>query len=135
MKKLNVGLWVLQGFLGLFLGLASGAPKLLLPIEALPTPVPMSQEFLWFVGACEVLGAIGLILPGVLRIRPGVTALAAACLVALTICAAAAQLMGGNPGSAAFAVGIGALCAVVAYGRWRLVPLGGARRTSVAAAG
>ena len=134
MKKLTIGLWALQGFLALFFGLASGAPKLFLPIEALPTPVPMSQQFLWFVGTCEVLGAIGLILPGVLRIRPGVTPLAAACLVALTICAAAAQLIGGNPGSAAFAVGMGALCAVVAYGRWRVAPLGGAAGERVVAA-
>jgi hypothetical protein len=133
MKKLNIGLWVLQGFLGLFFGLASGAPKLFMPIEALPTPVPMSQEFLWFVGACEVLGAIGLILPGVLRVWPGVTALAAACLVALTICATVAQLMGGNPGSAAFAVGMGVVCAVVAYGRWWVAPLGGSDREGAVA--
>ena len=38
-----------------------------------------------FIGVAEVLGAIGLILPGVLRIRPGLTPLAAAGLVIIMI--------------------------------------------------
>jgi len=38
-----------------------------------------------FIGVCEVLGAIGLILPGLLRIRRGLTPLAAACLVIIMI--------------------------------------------------
>jgi uncharacterized membrane protein YphA (DoxX/SURF4 family) len=115
MRKLDVGLWVLQGFLALFFAGASGAPKLFLPIAALPTPIPLSQEFLWFIGTCEVLGAIGLLVPRLTR-------LAAACLVALTICATGAQLMGGNPGNAAFAAGMGVLCGLVVYGRSHVAP-------------
>jgi uncharacterized membrane protein YphA (DoxX/SURF4 family) len=114
-KKLNIGLWVLQGFLALFFAGASGAPKLFMPLEALPMPVPLTQEFVWFIGICEVLGGIGLLVPRLTR-------LAAACLVALTLCATAAQLIGGNPGNAVFAAGMGVLCAIVAYGRWRRVP-------------
>jgi putative oxidoreductase len=110
MKKLNIGLWALQGFLALFFAGASGAPKLFMPIEAIPTPIPLSQEFLWFIGICEILGAIGLLVPRLTR-------LAASCLVALTLCATVAQLMGGNPGSAAFAAGMGVLCGLVVYGR------------------
>ena len=115
MKKLNVGLWALQGFLALFFAGASGAPKLFLPIDALPMPIPLTQEFVWFIGLCEVAGAIGLLVPRLTR-------LAASCLVALTLCATAAQLMGGNPGSAAFAAGMGVLCGLVAYGRWQSAP-------------
>jgi hypothetical protein len=116
-------LWVLQGFLALFFALASGAPKLLIPVEQLPMPIPLPGWFVVLIGLCEVLGALGLILPGVLRTRPGLTPLAAASLVLLTICAAVAQLIGSQPGNAVFALGIGVLCAIVAYGRWRLVPL------------
>jgi uncharacterized membrane protein len=122
-KKLSIGLWTLQGFLALFLALASGAPKLLMPAEALPMPIPLSQGFLYFIGVSEVLGALGLILPGVLRIRPGVTVLAAVGIVLLTVCAAVYQLMAAQPGNAVFALAIGALAAVVAYGRWKVAPL------------
>jgi putative oxidoreductase len=130
-SKSNVALWVLQVLLALFFGLASGLPKFLMPIDQIPMPVPLSQTFLWLIGTCEVLGALGLVLPGITRIRPRLTPLAAVCLVALTICAASAQLMGGNPGNAAFALVIGALAAVVAYGRRRLLP----SRPSAVAAG
>ena len=127
MNNSHIGLWALQGFLALFFAGASGAPKLFLPIEALPIPIPLSQEFIWFIGVCEVLGAIGLLVPRVTR-------LAASCLVALTICATGAQLMGGNPGNAAFAAVMGVLCAVVAFGRWRVAPFGSDERSYSAAA-
>jgi uncharacterized membrane protein len=127
MKTLNRALWLVQVLLAVFFALGSGAPKLLLPADQLPMPIPLSQAFLWVIGACEVLGGLGLILPGLLRVRPALTSLAAACLVALTICAAIYQVVGGQPASAVFALVIGALAAVVAYGRWRLAPLPGSR--------
>lgn len=119
-------LWVLQVLLALFFGLASGAPKLILPAEAVPMPIPLSQGFVWFVGTCEVLGALGLILPFLTHIQPRLTVVAAMCLALLTVCAAAYQLMGGQPANAVFALVIGALAAVVAYGRARLAPLSAA---------
>jgi hypothetical protein len=124
MKKTSVALWATQVFLALFFGLASGLPKLILPIEQLPMPIPLSQEFAWFIGLCEIAGALALVLPGLLRTATWLTPLAAACLVALTICAAVAQLMGGAPGNAVFALVMGLIAAAVAYGRWRLAPLG-----------
>jgi uncharacterized membrane protein len=122
--NLNVVLWVLQGLLALFFAFGSGAPKLLLSSEALPLPIPLPELFVKFIGTMEVLGALGLILPGVTRIRTGLTPLAAACLVLLTICATVYQLMARQPESAVFAAVIGLICAFVAYGRWRLAPLG-----------
>jgi uncharacterized membrane protein len=121
-RRVSIGLWILQGLLAAFFALGSGAPKLLLPAETLPMPVPLPQAFVWFIGTCEVLGALGLILPGLLRIRPGLTVAAAIALVLLTICAATYQLLGGQPESALFALVIGVLAAGVAYGRWRLAP-------------
>jgi DoxX-like family len=125
-KLLNALLWTLQVLLALFFALASGAPKLLVPPEVLPMPIPLSTPFLRFIGVAEVLGALGLVLPGLLRIRPGLTPLAGAGLALLTICATVYQLMAGQPGNAVFAVVMGLLCAFVAYGRWRLLPLPGA---------
>ena len=52
--------------------------KLVLPPEKLTGPVAIPILFLRFIGVCELLGGLGLILPSVLRIRPGLTPLAAA---------------------------------------------------------
>ena len=120
---MNRALWVVQGFLALFFALASAAPKLLLPPDMLPPlPIPLPRPFILFIGVAELLGALGLILPGLLRIRPGLTPLAAAGLVLITTGATVYQLMSGEPGNALFAVVMGLLCAFVAYGRWQLVP-------------
>jgi hypothetical protein len=122
-KKIGALLWVLQVFQALFIALASGAPKLLLPAEALPMPIPLSQPFMWFIGVCEVLGGLGLVLPGLLRYKTGVTTLAAVCLVLLTLCATVYQLMAGQPESAVFALVMAAIFAFIAYGRRSLAPL------------
>jgi len=125
-------LWILQVFLALFFGLASGAPKLLVPTDALPLPIPLPQAFVWFIGTCEVLGALGLLLPGLTRVQPRLTTIAALCLAALTVCAAIYQLLAQQPANAVFALAIGALAAFVAYGRTRLAPLSASALTVAA---
>ena len=120
---MNRALWIVQALLGLFFALGSGAPKLLLPPESLALPISLPRPFLLFIGVAEVLGGLGLILPGLLRIRPGLTPLAAAGLVLVTIGATVYQLASGQVASALFPVALGLLCAFVAYGRWRLAPL------------
>ena len=119
---MNRALWIVQGLLGLFFALGSGVPKLLLPPETLPMPIPLPHAFMLFIGVAEVLGGLGLILPGLLRIRTGLTLLAAAGLVLVTIGATAYQLAAGQPESAVFAAVVGLLCAFVGYGRWQLAP-------------
>jgi hypothetical protein len=120
---MNVALWVVQWLLALFLVLASSVPKLFLPPEMLPPPpIPLPRELILFIGLAELLGSLGLILPGLTRIRPELTPLAAAGLVLITIGATGYQLAAGEPGNAVFAAVIGLLCAFVAYGRWKLVP-------------
>ena len=124
----NVLLWILQGFLALFFALGSGAPKLLLPVEALPMPIALPDWFIRFIGTAEVLGALGLVLPGIFRTRLGVMPLAATGLVLLTICATVYQLLAQQPANAIFAAVMCLLCASVALGRWRR--LASARRAS-----
>jgi uncharacterized membrane protein len=131
MKNLSRVLWTLQVVLAVFFALGSGAPKLLIPADQLPMPIPLPQALLWFIGICEVLGGLGLLLPGLSHVRPSLTPLAAACLVVLTICAAAYQLLAHQPESAIFALVIGALAGFVAYARWRVAPLrSGSRRSN-----
>jgi len=69
-----------------------------------------------------VLGAIGLILPGLLGIRPGLTPLAAAGLVLIMIGATVLTLASGGVAPALIPLVVGLLSAFVAYGRWRLAP-------------
>src|SRR5215212_409684 len=76
-STLNIVLWVLQVLLGLLFVWAGGM-KLVMTLEQMAGPVPLPGWFLRFIGVVELLGGIGLILPGLLRIRPGLTAWAAA---------------------------------------------------------
>jgi asparagine N-glycosylation enzyme membrane subunit Stt3 len=131
--NLNVSLWILQALLAVFFALGSGAPKLLLSVEQLPMPIQLPSAFIKSIGVAEVLGALGLLLPGLFHVRPGLTPLAAACLVALTVCAAVYQLLARQPESAIFALVIGLLCALVAIGRSRGAPHRARGRTDVGA--
>ena len=87
-------LWIVQGLLVL-LFLYTGSIKLVLPLEVLTEQVPLPGWFVRFLGVAEVLGAIGLILPGLLRIRPGMTPLGAAGLVIIMIGATVLTLAAG----------------------------------------
>ena len=118
---MNVVLWIIQALLAL-LFLFAGGVKLILPIEEMTKQMPMPGLFLRFIGVCEVLGGLGLILPGLLRIRPALTHLAAAGLVIIMIGAVAITLKIGPISSAVFPLVVGLLLAFVAYGRWRLAP-------------
>lgn len=123
---MNYSLWIVQGLLAL-LFLFTGGTKLILPIEILTaqTPVPLSGLFVRFLGVAEVLGAIGLILPGLLRIWVDLTPLAAAGLVIIMTGATVLTLVGGGGALALIPLVVGLLAALVAYGRWHLRPLSG----------
>jgi hypothetical protein len=115
-------LWIVQGLLAL-LFLFAGGMKLVLPLEALQGPVALPGLFMRFIGVAEVLGALGLILPGLLRIRPSLTPLAAVGLVIIMIGATVVTVAGGQLAPALMPVAVGLLAVFVAFGRWRLAPL------------
>jgi hypothetical protein len=123
---MNYALWIIQGLLALLFTFAGGV-KLLMPLDQLmanPMPVPLPGWFLRFIGAAEVLGALGLILPGLLHIRPGLTPLAAVGLAIIMIGAVGVTLPGGQLALALIPLAVGLLLAFVAYGRWRLLKTG-----------
>ena len=126
---MNIALWIIQILLALFF-LFAGGTKLVLPIEVLasmgsPNQIPLPGLLIRFIGVCEVLGALGLVLPGLLRIRPGLTPLAAAGLVIIMIGAVALTIAGDGVAAAIVPLIFGVLGAFVAYGRWHLAPLRG----------
>ncbi len=129
---MNIALWIVQGLLAA-LFLFAGGTKLVLPLDVLasmgsPNQIPLPGWFIRFTGVVEVLGALGLILPGLLRIRPELTALAAAGLVIGMIGAVGFTVASGEIGAAVIPLVVGVLAAFVAYGRWRLAPHGGIPR-------
>ena len=111
-----VALWTIQALLAL-LFLFAGGMKLVMPIEALTKQSPLPGPFLRFIGVCEVAGALGLILPGLLRIRQGLTPLAAAGLVIIMVGATVVTMALGQVGPALVPAAVGVLAAIVAYGR------------------
>jgi uncharacterized membrane protein YphA (DoxX/SURF4 family) len=126
--KTSVALWTVQGLLACLFVFAGGM-KLVLPIEELTKDVAFPGLFIRFIGVCELLGGLGLVLPGLARIRPGLTPLAAAGLVIIMIGATVTTLAIGGGAGALFPAVVGVLAAYVACGRARVVPhRGGVRR-------
>lgn len=120
---MTYALWIIQALLGL-LFLFSGGMKFVMSVAEMTKAVPsMPGWFLHFIGVMEILGGLGLVLPSLLRIRPGLTPLAAAGLVIIMIGATVITLTTMGAGAAALPLIVGILCAFVAYGRWRLAPL------------
>ena len=129
---MTYALWIVQVLLALTFAL-SGGIKLALPVDVLQQQMQLSLPgmFLRFIGVAEVLGALGLVLPGLLRIRPGLTPLAAVGLVIIMIGATVVMWAGGMVAVALMNVVVALLAAFVAYGRWRLAPYRDSARPSV----
>lgn len=118
---MNILLWIIQILLAL-LFLFSGAVKLVIPPDKLQAQAPpgaihVPGWFLIFIGVCEVLGGLGLVLPGLTGIRKGLTPLAALCLTILMIGAVVISIMGQGVKAAIVPFVVGLLCAFVAYER------------------
>ena len=127
---MNVALWIGQALLALIF-LFAGGMKLFMPIEELTAQMALPGLLVRFIGIVEVLGALGVILPWLLGIWPGLTPLAAAGLVILMIGATVVTLMTGNIAMALIPLVVGLLAALVAYGRWRLTSHRGSSGRSV----
>ena len=112
-------LWIVQGLLTL-LFLFTGGMKLIVPLDVVmkQMPIPLPGLSVRFLGAAEVLGAIGLILPGLLRIRMVLTPLAACGLFVLMLGATVYTLAVGGGTGALLPLVVGLLLVFVAVGRW-----------------
>ncbi len=114
--RTNTLLWIVQGLLAA-LFLFAGGMKLVLPADALKGPVALPVPFLRFIGTAEVLGAIGLVLPGLTGIRRALTPVAAAGLVIIMTGATVLTTVGMGVAPALFPLVVGTLAATVARGR------------------
>ena len=116
---MNIVLWIIQILLAL-LFLFSGLTKLL-PIIPMPPPPPgmwiPPMWFLKFIGLCEFLGALGLVLPGLFHRQQYLTVWAAIGLTIIMIGAVVITAMAMGVAGAVTPLIVGLLCVVVAYGR------------------
>jgi uncharacterized membrane protein YphA (DoxX/SURF4 family) len=124
---MNIALWIIQILLALAF-LFAGGTKLVLPIEVLtsmgsPNQVHLPGALIRFIGVCELLGGLGLILPGIFRIKTHLTALAAIGLLIIMIGAVVLTIIGDGVAAAIAPFIFALLLAFVAYGRMRLAPL------------
>lgn len=117
-------LWVLQVALAVVF-VFSGVVKLMMSPAELQAAMalPMPVWFVKLVSVCEILGAAGLVLPGLFRTRTQLVPLAAACLALLMVGATAVTVVSMGVGPALMPLALGLVAAFVAYGRQTVVPL------------
>jgi uncharacterized membrane protein YphA (DoxX/SURF4 family) len=116
---MNIVLWIVQILLGL-LFMFTGTMKFVMSAEQMNdgSPVAWPAWFLHFIGICEILGAIGMIVPWLTGIKRGLTPLAASLLIVIMIGATVISAMMSIPiAIVPFVVGL--LLIVVAWGRSR----------------
>jgi hypothetical protein len=115
-RTINRALWTLQGLLAA-LFLFAGGVKLVMPLELLAQQGPLSPYFMRFIGTAEVMGALGLILPGLFRIGQVLTPVASAGLVIIMIGATVITAVTMSITLASMPMVVGLLAASIAYGR------------------
>ena len=122
---MNIALWVLQILLGLYF-IFVGVLHFIIP-PGLPAPMAwmyeLSPTLHWISGTAEILGGLGLILPGIFKIQTRLTWLAAWGLVLVMIGAMVYHISRGETGNIVTNLVLLLLLAFVAYGRMRLRPL------------
>lgn len=124
-RGLHIGLWVAQVLLALVFAMA-GLMKLITPAAELakvPGVLVPPVELVRFIGVSELAGTLGLILPALTRIRPGLTPLAAAALGVVMVLATGYHIVRDEFQSVPATVLIGVLAAFVAWGRFKKAPI------------
>jgi uncharacterized membrane protein len=122
-KNRNRALWTVQILVALLFVFA-GSVKFIMPADKLQQgPVVLPLAFIYFIGVCEVLGGLGLVLPGWTHIRTSLTPLAAAGLTIIMIGATTVSIIGMGVGAGILPAVVGVLTTWIAYNRFRIAPL------------
>src|SRR5215212_9440346 len=133
-KTANRVLWTVQIATAL-LFLFAGSMKFIMPAEKMQQgPIIFSMVFMHFIGACECLGALGLVLPSVFRIQTWLTPLAAAGLTIIMIGATTVSVLAMGAAAAIVPAVAGLATMWIAYGRTSVAPIADAPRRVLSAA-
>ncbi|MDO1448418.1 DoxX family protein [Rhodocytophaga aerolata] len=120
-KALNISLWIAQLILAAMFIMA-GLPKITTPIQELAASNEIPEALVRFIGIAELLGAAGLLLPGILNIKPVLTSYAALGLFTIMVLAFLYHISKGEYAGAGITVALGLLAAFVAWGRFIKAP-------------
>ncbi len=134
-RTLHTGLWVAQVVLaGIFM--MAGYTKATQPIDQLaamlPWTIAVPHELVRFIGVSEILAAIGLLLPALLRIKPILTPLAASGLVTVMVLAAGFHATRGEGAGIGLNLTFAAIALFIAWGRFKKAPIQEKESTIVA---
>jgi DoxX-like family len=128
-KNPSVWLWTVQVLVAA-LFLMAGGVKLVMSAEQLQQgPIALPVPFVRFIGVAEVVGAFGLLLPGIFRIKTILTPVAALGLISIMGGAVTISFIEGGAAMASFPFVVGLLLTFIAYGRFRLAPQQARRAT------
>jgi uncharacterized membrane protein len=122
---MNIVLWFLQVIMGLYF-FSVGVMHFIVP-PGLPGMMAWMYELSTglhtFAGIADILGGLGLILPGLTKIQTRLTPLAGAGLVLVMVGAVVWHLQRGEMGMILLNLTNTMVVGFIAYGRWRLSPL------------
>jgi uncharacterized membrane protein YphA (DoxX/SURF4 family) len=120
---MNILFWILQALLALVF-LAHGLMFLMPPPDiAAQMNANLPRWFTLFLGVAEVAAGIGLVVPGVTRIKPVLVPAAALGIVIVLVAATIYHVMRNEVSSAAITTVLLVMAIVVAHGRLRLAPI------------
>lgn len=125
-KVWHISLWVVQAALAGMFGMA-GLMKVITPLEELAKNMSWVSEsgeaMVRFIGISEVLGALGLILPSLLRIQPRLTSYAAIGLLIIMVLGMMVHVMHNEMNLVPVTIILASACGFVAWGRLVKVPI------------
>jgi len=130
-RTANRLLWTAQILVALLFLFAGSMKFIMSPEQMQQGPLTLPIAFIHFIGICECLGALGLVLPGVTRIHTFLTPLAAAGLTIIMIGAVVVSVLSMGVPAAILPAVVGVVTAWIAYARTRVVPLADAPRRSL----
>ncbi len=121
---MHSALWTAQVVLALLF--VSGAVMKFMPIEKMAVKMPWMGQIpvlaVRFFGVIDLLGAAGLILPSLLRVKPQLTAWAAMGIVALMTCAIVFHISRGEISVIGFNIVCAVMALFIAWGRFTKLP-------------
>lgn len=125
-KGMNTAIWIGQLILAAMF-LMAGVMKSTMPIDKLSVTVTWAKDvpemLVRFIGISEFLGALGLLLPSLLRIRPRLTPVAAMCLASVLLMAIVFHIYRGEAKLIGMHIVMAAMAIFIVWGRMVKAPI------------
>ena len=125
-RGMIIGLWTAQVLIFLPFVII-GAMKIFMPVDQLAAMWAWPGEYpVWFlrgIGVIDVAGGVGVLLPALTKIKPGLTIVAAWCSLVLQICAIAFHFSRGEADHTPLNWILVGLLVFVLWGRTKVAPL------------